>query len=100
MRRLLNLIHGQWFRMRGWWVASILALLVVWLVAPHLIAGVIYKLALVTLGVQTAYWADRLLFRRWIAVNEEMPQDVFGGLRLLSRAIVAYAVLNALASGI
>ena len=90
----------QWMRMPGWWSASAAALGIVAAIAPHQLTVVVYKLALVTLGVQAVYWADRMLFRNTAHVDGRLPKDVYGGCRLLARAVVAHAVLSALASGI
>lgn len=90
----------QWTRMRGWWLASAAALGVVTVIAPHQLTIVVYKLALVTIGVQAVYWSDRMLFRNTVHIDGKLPKDVYGGCRLLARAIVAHAVLSALASGI
>jgi len=86
--------------MPGFWLATVVALGIVAAIAPHQLTVIVYKLALVTLGVQAVYWSDRMLFRNTAHVDGKLPKDVYGGCRLLARAIVAHAVLSALASGI
>lgn len=98
--QIKNAVAQQWTRMPGWWLASAAALGIVAAIAPHQLTVVVYKLALVTLGVQVVYWSDRMLFRNTARVDGKLPKDVYGGYRLLARAIVAHAVLSALASGI
>lgn len=87
-------------RMPAWWVASIVAVGLVGWVAPQQLEVLVYKLALVTIAVKVGYWADRLLYRNAPRIDATLPRDVYGGLRLLSRAVIAYAILNALSVGI
>lgn len=87
-------------RLRGWWMVTLGALVVVAYIAHQQVAVLLYKLLQVTLAVTLAYFADRTLFRHTADIDEDLDRGVFGAGRLIARAIVALAVILGITMGI
>ena len=87
-------------RMPGWaaGAAGLLGLLA-WLSPPQ-VEVLLFKLSLVTLALLLGYLADRSLFARAPRVDSALPPDVYGGARLLARALVVLAVILGVTMGI
>jgi hypothetical protein len=79
-------------RLPGWWSTSLIALGVVAWIAPQQLGVLTFKLLQITIAVGLAYLADKALFRDTLNVDE-VPHDIFGAARLLSRALVALAII-------
>lgn len=101
MREQIAVVAAHVRRLGGWWAAGAMALLVVGMVANQQLGVLVYKVLQVQIAVVLAYMADRSLFRHApVSVTANMPQDAFGGARLLARAIVALAVIAGVTIGI
>ena len=87
-------------RFGPWWLASLVALLLVVWLAPQQVSVLIYKLLQITIAVKAAYWADRALFRHAPPIDDTMLADPLHAARLLARAIVAFAVIVGITLGI
>lgn len=87
-------------RFGGWWLLSIAALIWVMWSSPENGTVLTYKLAMVTVGLLLAYWADRVLFRHTLDIDDTMEADVVSAARLLCRAIITLAVIHGLTAGI
>jgi hypothetical protein len=94
--------QGTFRRMPFWWLTVVLLIVVIWWTQPEQITIVIYKLALVAIGVVASHIADRSMYKR---VEEQITSDMlrvrdtFAAARLIARAIVFFAVIEALARG-
>lgn len=91
-------VHSK--RFGGWWLISIAALVWVMWSSPENGTVLTYKLAMVTVGLLLAYWADRVLYRNAPDIDHGMARDNVSASRLLGRAIVTYAVIHGLTAGI
>lgn len=91
-------VHSK--RFGGWWLISLAALIWVMWMSPENGTVLTYKLAMVTVGLLLAYWADRVLFRNAPDIEHDMPRDAVSAARIVSRAIVTLGVIHGLASGI
>lgn len=87
-------------RFGGWWVISVAALIWILWTSPENGQVLVYKLAMVTVGLLLAYWADRVMFRHALDIDLSMEHDVVGAARMLCRAIVTLAVIHGLTAGI
>lgn len=87
-------------RFAGWWLISLASYAWVLWSSPENGSVLNYKLAMVTVGLLLTYWADRTLMWNAPAVQCDMPRDILSAARILSRAIIAYAVISGLTSGI
>lgn len=88
-------------RMWDWMLATIAAAGMVAGISPQQIQVVAYKVALITLALVLAYWADRSLFRRADErIDGVMPRDILSAARLLSRALIVLAVVLGVTLGI
>ena len=87
-------------RFGGWWSISIVAFIVVMVRAPQQGEVVLYKLMLVAVSIGVAYLADRSLFQYGPQLSTTEPRDTVLAARLVARAIVSYAVINGITSGL
>lgn len=87
-------------RFGGWWIISLVALVWIMWTSPENGQVLIYKLAMVTVGLLLAYWADKVMFSHALEIELTMKHDTVGAARLLCRALITVGVLHALASGI
>lgn len=83
-----------------WLVCSAVLVAIVAYLAPQQVGLLLFKVLQVSLGVVVAYLADKVLFRHAPPVNEALAPDAFGGARLLSRAVLAGAVIIGVTLGI
>ncbi len=88
--------------MKWWGVISAGLLAVVAVVAPHQLALVVYKLALVTLACVAGYYIDRALFpyARPHMFLDEGPAHPHAGPAMLRRAIIIAAVVVGVTMGL
>lgn len=90
-------------RMGSWWIYALVALGGVYFLAPAQLPVILYKVALVTLGVVGGYLADKALFKRlpmWLHIRKEIDMTGVGGWRILARALVVLAVIIGLTVGL
>lgn len=94
--------HSHKFRLSGWLVAAVVTLLVVSMLSPHQLPVVLYKCAMVLLGVVLAYWVDRAFFPydRPHTYNDNGEDLMPRGLAMLRRALIAVACILGLTLGL
>lgn len=96
---MLSKLNNTLCRLWGWWLVSLLASVGIAWFAPQQIGVLVYKVLQVVLGINIAYLADRELFRN-VPPIDTVSHDAFGAARLLSRALIAVAVLLSLSIGL
>lgn len=93
-------VKGHSKRFGGWWVVSLAALAIVLILAPQQGEVLVYKICQVMIALLLSYWADRMIFCNAPAINKRMPRDTLSAARLLTRALVALAIIIGLTVGI
>ena len=92
-------VKQNYKRLPGWWWTMGVLLGLVALVAPQQLGVLIYKLLQVMIGLLVGYLADRALYKHTLPVDI-VDANYYGGMRLLSRAIIVLGVLIALCVGL
>ena len=87
-------------RLRGWWIAALIAVAAVAVAAPQQLPVLAFKVAQVTIAALLAYGVDRSLLCNAPGIDALMPRDTYSAARIVARAILALAVMLALALGI
>lgn len=95
-------LHSKKYRLLSWLLAAVLLLAVMQLVSPHQIPVVIYKVAMVLLGVVIAYRVDRAYFpydrpHTYAETGEDLLPR---GLAMLRRSLIAVACILGLTLGL
>lgn len=87
-------------RFKWWWLLSVAPVIAVMFIAPQQGGVLLFKVAQLSIGVLLVYAADRALFKHAPRISIDMPRDNLSAALVISRAIVALAVLIALTLGI
>jgi hypothetical protein len=87
-------------RFGSWWLATLIGLIIISIIAGHQVGVLIYKVLQITLALGISYAADRSLFRQTIGIDINLPDSPLGAARLIARAIVAMAIILGLTLGI
>ena len=86
-------------RLPGWWLVVFAAAAIVAVIASQQIGVLLWKVLQVAAAIPAAYAADKTLFRDAPGIAEA-PRDIYGGARILARALVAHAVITGLTRGL
>ena len=94
--------HLRKFRLLGWLLAAFWLLLWLYLLSPQQLPVVLYKVAMVLLGVVIAYRVDRAYFpydrpHTYAETGEDLLPR---GLSMLRRALIAVACILGLTLGL
>lgn len=87
-------------RFGGWWIGCLIALGFILYRAPQQGEVVVYKLLLLFISVGVSYMVDRSLFRNAPPIDSSFERDNVSAARLIARAIVSFAVINGITSGL
>ncbi len=89
-------------RLFAWQIATILLLILIYLLAPQQLPVTLYKLSLVTIAGVAGYWLDRSLFP-YASPDEFLPKhsayEIAFAAALLRRAIIVAAAMLAMGLG-
>ena len=94
--------HSKKFRLLAWLLAAFWLLLCLYLLSPQQLPVVLYKVAMVLLGVVIAYRVDRAYFpydrpHTYAETGEDLLPR---GLAMLRRALIAVACILGLTLGL
>lgn len=87
-------------RFGGWWAGCVLALVFILLRAPQQGEIIVYKLLLVFIAVPVCYMVDRSLYRNAPGIDVGYERDNVSAARLIARAIVSFAIIYGITSGL
>lgn len=86
-------------RLPGWWFSVVVTLAIVGFVADQQLEVLTYKVLQVNVGLILWYCADRTMFKNALNLSESKA-DLYGGCRLIARAIVGLACIIGVTIGI
>lgn len=91
-------------RLIGWQIASLLLLILIYILAPQQLPVTLYKLSLVTMAGVAGYWLDRSLFPyappdSFMDVPPHKYSPIAFAAAMLRRAIIVAAAMIAMGLG-
>jgi hypothetical protein len=87
-------------RFGGWLVGSLVALIFIMVRAPQQGEIIVYKLLLVFISVPVCYMVDRSLYRNAPGIDIGHERDNVSAARLIARALVSFAIIYGITSGL
>lgn len=98
---MMSVVKKLRFRMYDWVVATAVLLAIVAYVAPEQLGLIVYKMLLVSIAAAMAYWVDYSLYRQLKQrLDESLTPDIFGAMRILSRALIFIGVVLGVTQGL